>query len=63
MIKLVLQLLLGLEQFFMWIRDQRIALFKSKLNLDTIDALKLSKEKKDTSKLDEIFNNSDKSLP
>lgn len=56
MIEIVVKSLALLEQFLVWLRDKRVAAARVLLNQDAIDALKLSREKKDTSKLDAIFN-------
>jgi hypothetical protein len=57
MIKIVLQCLTALELIVKWIRERRLSILKANIRQESIEALAVAKETKDTSRLDAIFNN------
>lgn len=56
LIKLALQCLIALERLVTLFKNQRNKMAKENLHQNTIDAVRVAKEKKDTSKIEEIFN-------
>lgn len=56
MTEVVLQCLMALERLIILFSNTRREMAKSKLHHDTIQAITLAKDKKNTSKIEEIFN-------